>query len=80
MKCWLDTFLTEKQVDPKTVFVLDVAGVTHYVPFEVIREFVEHLPESLQKQIKEKLIQIDFLNGSVLDFFRHLALGMVTLT
>ena len=80
MKCWLDTFLTEKQVDPETVFVLDVAGVTHYVPFEVVREFVEHLPESLQGQIKEKLIQIDFLNGSVLDFFRHLAFGMVTLT
>jgi hypothetical protein len=80
MKCWLDTFLTEKQVDPETVFVLDVAGVTHYVPFEVIRDFVEHLPESLQKQIKEKLIQIDFLNGDVLHFFRHLALGMVTLT
>ena len=80
MKFWLDTFITEKQVDPETVFVLDVAGVTHYVPFEVVREFVEHLPDSLQKQIKEKLIQIDFLNGSVLDFFRHLALGMVTLT
>jgi hypothetical protein len=80
MKCWLDTFLTEKQVDLETVFVLDVAGVMHYVPFEVIREFIEHLPESLQGQIKEKLIQIDFLNGSVLDFFHHLALGMVTLT
>ncbi len=80
MKCWLDTFLTEKQVDLETVFVPDVAGVTHYVPFEVIREFVENLPKSLQVQIKEKLIQIDFLNGSVLDFFRHLALGMVTLT
>ena len=79
MKCWLDTFLTEKQVDLETVFVRDVAGVTHYVPFEVIREFVEHLPESLQKQIKETLIQIDFLNGDVLPFFRHLALGMVTL-
>jgi hypothetical protein len=30
--------------------------------------------------MEEKLIQTDFLNGSVLDFFRHLALGMVTLT
>ncbi len=80
MKCWLDTFLTEKQVDPETVFVLDVAGVTHYVPFEVIREFVEHLPESLQGQIKEKLIRVDFVNGDVLHFCRHLALRMVTLT
>ncbi len=80
MKCWLDTFLIEKQVDLETVFVPDVTGVTHYVPFEVIREIVEHLPESLQAQIKETLIQIDFVNGDVLHFFRHLALGMVTLT
>ena len=80
MKCWLDTFLTEKQVDLETVFVLDVAGITHYVPFEVVREFVEHQPEPLQGQIKEKLIQIDFVNGDVLHFFRHLALRMVTLT
>ncbi len=79
MKCWPDTFLIEKQVDPETVFVLEVAGITHYVPFGVIREFVEHLPETLQVQVKDKLIRIDFLNGDVLHFFRHLAFGMVTL-
>lgn len=80
MNQWLHTFLTEKQVDQQITFVFEVAGETHYVPFEVVLEFIEHLPESLQQQIKEKLIGIDFRNGNVLRFFEYLAKGMVRLT
>lgn len=62
------------------VMELEVEGLTHYMPVEVVVEFIADLPNSMQEQIKKKLTMIDFMNGDVLDFVKHLGMGIIQST
>jgi hypothetical protein len=77
MNCWLDRFIQEKGIDSQTEFTIEFNGQMHYIPFEVVREFIGQLNEEMQEKVKHKLIQIDFLDGNIMLYFQYLAEGMV---
>lgn len=70
---WLRTFIDEKNID--TEHVLDVTGPSgpNAIPVGCIVEAMLAAPAHEQAAIKTTLVKIDFVNGDVLHFFRHLA-------
>ncbi len=70
---WLDTFIEEKGIDLEQVIEIKTETNTHY--FEVgniIANIKATTPEE-QAGIKDMIVKIDFHNGDVVDYFRHLA-------
>jgi len=71
---WLDTFVSEKGIDTEQVF--EVEGQdwgTNFIPLEVVIEHMKIAPAKEQAAIKTMFVKIDFANGDVVDYFRHLA-------
>lgn len=70
---WLDTFIEEKGIDLEQVIEIKTETNIHY--FEVgniIANIKATTPEE-QAGIKDMIVKIDFHNGDVVDYFRHLA-------
>lgn len=70
---WFEIFLEGKNIPCQNWELLDDEGVMHYIDTDVIIEFIYSLPDKDKKEIKKKLIQIDFVNGDVNEFFRYIA-------
>lgn len=70
---WIDTFIEEKGID--TEYLLTVEGLLgkNYIPVGCVIEAMKEAPKNEQQAIKNMIIKIDFVNGDVIDFFRHLA-------
>lgn len=70
---WLDTFISEKEID--TEKVLEVVGNSgiNYIPVGVLIEHIKIAPKNEQERIKEIIVKLDFYNASIIDFFKHLA-------
>jgi hypothetical protein len=73
-KNWLETMISEKGVDLET----DIQIQGHIgLNYNVLIEFLNSLPKHFQAQIKQKLVTIDFMNGDIFHFLKHLANGMI---
>ncbi len=71
---WLDTFIEEKGLDLDHIFEVEGEQYgTNYIPFEVLIETIKNAPKSEQNGIKDMLVRIDFRNGNVMDYFKHLS-------
>ena len=70
---WLDTFLTEKGTDLETVFEIEGEWGVNFIAAGVVVEHIKMTTDAEQASIKTVIVKIDFQNGDVLDFFRHLA-------
>jgi hypothetical protein len=71
---WLRTFIDEKGIDRETV--LDVEsenGTANAIPVGCLLDAMEAAPAHEQHGIKSMIVKIDFMNGDVLHYFRHLA-------
>lgn len=70
---WIDTFIEEKGID--TEYLLSVDGLLgkNYIPVGCVIEAMKEAPKNEQQAIKNMIVKIDFVNGDVVDFFRHLA-------
>lgn len=71
---WLDTFLAEKGIDLEETF--EVTGPVYGVndmAYENVVEAMNLAPASEQRAIKTMLVKIDFVNGDVRKYLRHLA-------
>ena len=72
---WLDTLVEEKELDTEAIF--EVPGKseygTNYIPLGCVIEAIKAAPKHEQAGIKTVLVKIDFCNGNVIDYFRHLA-------
>jgi hypothetical protein len=71
---WLRTFVQEKGLDREHVF--EVEGPewgTNFIPFEILLRAIENAPAREQEGIKTMLVRIDFANGDVMHYFKHLA-------
>lgn len=76
---WLDTFFKEKNIDLGDVFEFeDSEGRFNQMEYNIVVEAIKMASEEKQKQkqIKEKLVLIDFKNGNALDFLKHLGKGL----
>jgi len=71
---WLRTFVEEKGLDREQVFEVQgpVWGLNS-IPLGVVLEHIEIAPAHEQAAIKSMLVKIDFCNGDVTDYLRHLA-------
>jgi len=73
MNKWLDTFLAEKGTNlDQTIEAMGELGM-NFMPLQVIVDAIKSASPAEQAQIKTTLVKIDFANGDIVHFFKHLA-------
>jgi len=71
---WLDTFNSEKGLDLETVFTVEGKETgANFIPAAVVVEHMKIAGKQEQAQIKNVIVAIDFKNGDVMHFYKHLA-------
>lgn len=71
---WLDTLLDEKGIDLEETFEITAKGGTpNTFSYAVIVDAMKGTSPREQAAIKDTLVKIDFVNGDVRHFMRHLA-------
>ena len=70
---WLATLISEKGVDVEQVLEVQGESGTNFIPVECVLEAIRGASPAEQQGIKKTLVMIDFKNGDVLHFIRHLA-------
>ncbi|GHT70881.1 hypothetical protein FACS1894110_23090 [Spirochaetia bacterium] len=70
---WLDTLIEEKGIDLESRFEIEGASGTNSFDYAVIIETIKHTGKQEQAAIKNMLVMIDFRNGDICHYFRHLA-------
>jgi len=70
---WLDIFMDEKEINLEDHFeVTSKSGTPNIIPYGVVIEHIKIAPKHEQDKIKNILVEIDFKNGDVRHFLRHL--------
>lgn len=70
---WLDTFVDEKGIDREQVLRVDGPSGENLIPVQCLLDAMKAAPKHERDGIKAMIVRIDFRNGDVLDYFRHLA-------
>lgn len=70
---WLDTFLNEKGIDREHVLTVDGPSGENCIPVGCLVDMMKQAPKHEQAGIKTMIVKIDFRNGDVLHYFKHLA-------
>jgi hypothetical protein len=70
---WLDTFLDEKGIDLETTLAVAGPSGENLIPVGCLVDLMKTAPAHEQRGIRDMIVRIDFRNGDVLDYFRHLA-------
>ena len=73
---WLDTFLSEKGIDLDQPINVEGGAGLNFMTVENIVQFMKVTSAGEQKAIKNTFVMIDFKNGDVLHFIKHLAQGV----
>ena len=74
---WLDTFIKEKGIDLEYTFTIEDNGVTHIFELGNVIENIKATSKEEQNAIKDMIVKIDFNNGDVVDYFKHLSKALV---
>jgi hypothetical protein len=75
---WLDTLISEKAIDPEQRFnIEDTEGTNHSMPYGVVLEAIKSTSAEEQEAIKRTLVMLDFKNGDIRHYLRHLAGALV---
>jgi hypothetical protein len=70
---WLSTFLSEKGVDSDELLEVEGSSGANIMPVGVLVEIMNQAPRREQEGIKTMMVRIDFANGDVRRYLRHLA-------
>lgn len=73
MKNYINNLIEEKGLDIQTTIDAQGPSGLNIIPLGVVVEHILIAPITEQNQIKKTLIKIDFYNGDVMHFFKHLA-------
>ena len=73
---WFETFLDEKDL-PLGDWIIEGKDKTHFITSEVVIEHIKATSLDEQLAIQKIIVKIDFQNGDVNHFFKHLADGLV---
>lgn len=73
---WLDRFLAEKKL-PNETFQIEHKGAIHYINSEQIIDLIRATSKKEQLAIQKVIVGIDFKNGNVNHFLKHLATGYI---
>ena len=74
---WFNTFTAEKEIPYASWELVSNDGTTHMIDNDVVIETIKTAPAHEQAGIKNILVKIDFANGDVNHFFKHLAQALV---
>lgn len=74
---WLDTFIEEKGIDLNETFTIEENGQLHIFEIGNIVENIKTTTQKEQEEIKNMIVKIDFYNGDVIDYFKHLAQALI---
>ena len=72
-KLWLDTFIKEKELPMDDVFEITKENNLNIFSYKSIYQYILISTPTEKEKIKKTIIKIDFFNGDVLHYFRHLA-------
>lgn len=76
MKVYLTNLLTEKGITSNIDTDMNIEG--HFgLTYEMQIDFICNQPASVQKQIRNNFVKIDFLNGDVNHFWEYITKGML---
>ncbi len=74
MKTYLNNLISEKSnISMSTPIEVEGNSGTNFMNVEIVVNHILMANSSEQEQIKKMLVNIDFYNGDILDFFKHLA-------
>jgi hypothetical protein len=72
-KNWIETFVSEKNIDIETIIEADGDSGVNFIPVGVLLDAMSKANPDHQKQMKQTLVMIDFNNGDIMHYFKHLA-------
>jgi len=70
---WIDTFIEEKEIDPDEYMEIEGPSGLNMIPVSALVVAIKSVPASERASIKDVIVRIDFVNGDVRGYFRHLA-------
>jgi len=70
---WFDILIKEKEIDTTQNFEITVNDQFNIMPLSMIVDLVKNASSQEQNSIKDMLVKIDFLNGNIVDYLKHLA-------
>lgn len=73
MRKYIETLLEEKNIDLETSLQVEGRSGTNFMTVQTIVDGIINAPKNEQANIKNILVQIDFRNGDVMHFIKHLA-------
>ena len=73
LNLWLNTTLYEKGISKDHTFEVSDGFFTHYIDLRTILDLITQTCVEEREYIYNNLVAIDFLGGSLLDYFYHLA-------
>ena len=79
MKNYLTNLLIEKGIIKDIEEDMNVEGHIN-LTYEMQMDFICGMPKKIQDQIKTNFVKIDFHNGDVMHFWKHLTEGMLKAT
>lgn len=74
---YLETFFKEKQLPYVAWELVANDGVTHHIDNEVVIEHLKVAPVAEQEAVADTIRKIDFRNGDVNDYLKHLAGALI---
>jgi hypothetical protein len=75
-KQYLEIFFAEKEI-PFAQWEIEENGQQHIIDNEFVINLIKDATESEQEQIATTLRKIDWYNGDVNDFLKHLAVSFI---
>ena len=70
---WLDTLIDEKGFDAEEMFEVDGPSGVNIMPYQAVFDSMKVTTPDEQAAIKNMIVYIDFKNGDILHYVRHLA-------
>jgi len=70
---WFKTFNEEKGIDPETAIEVEGPSGTNFMTLQNVFDAILSTSEAEQAAIKTMIVKIDFRNGDVVDYYKHLA-------
>jgi len=70
---WLDTFIEEKGIQTDEIIEVEGPSGVNYILIGMILDAMKMTNSEEQRHLKSMLVKIDFLNGDVVDYIKHLA-------
>lgn len=71
-RAYFERFFDEKEI-PFTSWEIEAGDTVHFIDSDVVIEAIKGTAGEEAKKIQDTLRRIDFANGDVLHFLRHLA-------